>query len=67
MDDFIRPPKKEIKKETKQRPLKEILIVILGFDIVLLNRKPLIDQMKMYAYVLLIFFLRNKIMSEFYL
>ena len=67
MDDFIRPPKKEIKKETKQRPIKEILIVILGFDIVLLNRKPLIDQMKMYAYVLLIFFLRNKIMSEFYL
>ena len=46
---------------------REILIVILGFDIVLLNRKPLIDQMKMYAYVLLIFFLRNKIMSEFYL
>ena len=31
------------------------------------NGKPLIDQMKMYAYVLLIFFLRNKIMSEFYL
>ena len=29
MDDFIRPPKKEIKKETKQRPIKEILIVIL--------------------------------------
>ena len=46
---------------------REILIVILGFDIVLFNRKPLIDQMKMYAYVLLIFFLRNKIMSEFYL
>ena len=49
MDDFIRPPKKEIKKETKQRPIKEILIVILGFDIVLLNSKPLIDQMKMHA------------------
>ena len=29
MDDFIRPPKKEIKKETKRRPIKEILIVIL--------------------------------------
>ena len=29
MDDFIRPPKKEVKQETKQRPIKEVLIVIL--------------------------------------
>ena len=29
MDDFIRPPKKEVKEETKQRPIKEVLIVIL--------------------------------------
>lgn len=29
MDDFIRPPKKEIKKEPKKRPVKEILIVLL--------------------------------------
>lgn len=29
MDDFIRPPKKEIKKEKKRRPIKEVLIVIL--------------------------------------
>ena len=27
MDDFIRPPKKEVKQETKQRPIKEVLIV----------------------------------------
>ena len=29
MDDFIRPLKKEVKQETKQRPIKEVLIVIL--------------------------------------
>ena len=52
MDDFIRPPKKEVKQETKQRPIKEVLIVILQ---AMFQKRMLLLKIQMIAVLLMKF------------
>ena len=53
MDDFIRPPKKEVKQETKQRPIKEVLQ--LGILQAMFQKRMLLLKVKMIAVLLMKF------------
>ena len=56
MDDFIRPPKKEVKQETKQRPIKEVLIVILIIVLqAMFQKRMLLLKIQMIAVLLMKF------------